>query len=108
MANTDTYKPLSNPVMVDVFEELMDLKEQKKVLDKKIKILEAEYKPMVTSQSDDLFFYTSKVKFSIKHSTRKGGYDSKLVDRFFEEQGVMNDNYKKDDTEVWTLRYESQ
>ncbi|MDB4681373.1 hypothetical protein OAE88_00535 [bacterium] len=104
MAVTDTYKQLTNPRIIDVFEQLADLKEQRKQLDKNIKELEAEYKPMVTDQDEDLFFYTSSVKFSIKKQSRIGSIDSKLM----EEKGINVDDYRKKPTTSWVLRYEGQ
>ena len=104
MAVTDTYKPLTNPKIIDVFEQLKDLKEEKKLLEKRIKVLEDEYKPMVANQDEDLFFYTSGLKFSIKKQTRIGSIDSSAL----EKAGIDADSYRKPSTTSWVLRYESQ
>jgi hypothetical protein len=102
MAITDIYKPLTNPRIIDVFEQLAELKEEKKKLEKKIEVLEKEYKPMVQNQEEDLFFYTSSVKFSIKKQTRIGSIDSKLM----EKEGLDVNHFRNPPTSSWVLRFE--
>ena len=105
MAVTDDYRELKSQEKIDLFTELFELKEQKAQLDKRIKELEAGYKEEIAVYGADVFYeLPNGLRFSIKKSVRKGGYDAKLVDKFFEDQGVMSDDYKKKDTTIMTLR----
>ena len=101
----DDYKKLKTKDMDRLFSELFQLKEEKAEIDKKIKAIESQYKPDIKDLKHNLYYELDNgLKFSIRVSKRAGGYDSKLVDKFFEDQGVMNDDYKKPETSIQTLR----
>lgn len=105
MAVTDEYKKLKTKDKDRMFTELFELKEKKADIDKRIKEIENVYKPDLEKLNKDIFYELDNgLKFSIKRSVRKGGYDSKLVDKFFEDQGVVSDDYKKPDSTIRTLR----
>ena len=109
MAVTDIYKPMKSEVAQVTFTKLYELKKQKKSIDDEIKKLEKFYKDDIKNQKDDLFYeLPSGLKFSIKKSIRKGGYDNNKVAKFIEEQGFISDDFKKDDTEISTLRFEDK
>ena len=105
MSVVDNYRELTSRDKIDLFTELIELKHQKTKLETKIKELEKGYKDDVKAYGSDLFFVLPNgIKFSIKKSIRKGGYISAKVDRFIEDNGYMIDDFKKDDTQVMTLR----
>jgi len=105
MAVTDEYRELKSQDKVKLFEELILLKAEKSVLDKRIKELESGYKEEIKIHNQDVFYQLpSGVRFSIKRSVRKGGYDAKLVDEFFANNGIMSDYFKKADTTIMTFR----
>jgi len=96
---------LKSPEKEKLFTELFELKDAKAELDKRIKEIEKQYKPDLDGLKNDIFYELDNgVRFSIKTSKRKGGYDSKLVDKFITDKGFMTDDFKKDDTVIHTLR----
>ena len=101
MSVVDNYSRLKSKEKQDLFTELFELKEQKKVLDKRIKKLEDGYKPDLVNLDKDLFYELDNgVKFSIKRSVRKGSVDTKLM----EANGIAVDKYRKPDSTIYTLR----
>jgi|SaaInlV_100m_DNA_6_1039743.scaffolds.fasta_scaffold29271_2 hypothetical protein len=105
MAVTDEYRELKSQEKVDLFTELFDLKEAKANIDKRIKELEKGYKEEISIHGSDVFYILPNgTKFSIKKSMRKGGYITDKVDRFIEDNGYMIEDFKKDDTQIMTLR----
>jgi len=105
MSVTDNYRELKSQEKVDLFTELFELKEAKTNIDKRIKELEKGYKEEISIHGSDVFYVLpTGVKFSIKKSTRKGGYITAMVDKFIEDNGYMIEDFKKDDTQIMTLR----
>lgn len=105
MAITDEYKELKSKEKIELFDELFKLKEEKAVIDKRIKELEVGYKEDVVKAGRDLFFeLPSGIKFSIKKSTRAGGYNKKLLDELFEDIDQEASDYKGNDSTIYTLR----
>ena len=101
----NTYKDLTNKKMIKVFDELFELKTKKTELDKRIKELEKEYKPSLENRNEDLYYkLPNGIKFSIKTSIRKGGYDSGKIDTLLESIGEQEEQFKKPDSVVKTLR----
>ena len=97
----DEYRKLRTKDKDRLFTELFELKEQKSVLDKKIKELESQYKDDLIGLQNDLYYELDNgLRFSIKSSQRKGSIDAKAL----ENAGVMVDNYRKSPTTVYTLR----
>jgi len=105
MGVTDTYKPLKTQEKDLLFSKLIALKQEKSELDKKIKELEAQYKPMLDGLEDDLFFSLSNgSRISLKCSTRKGSIDTEAIKKVFK---IDVDKYRKKPSKVWTLRIDS-
>ncbi len=97
----DDYRKLRTKDKDRMFEELFELKEQKSVLDKRIKEIEAEYKPDLDGLHHDLFYeLDSGKRFSIKCSKRKGSIQPKKL----EEDGIDVDKYRGKESTVYTLR----
>lgn len=105
MAVTDDYRELKSQDKIDLFTELFDLKADKSNIEKRIKVLEKGYKEEISIHGSDVFYILPNgTKFSIKKSMRKGGYITDRVDRFIEDNGYMIDDFKKDDTQIMSLR----
>jgi len=105
MAVTDDYKKLKSKDKVALFTELFILKEDKAIIDKRIKELEAGYKEEIAVHSADVFYeLPNGLRFSIKKSIRKGGYNTKLVDELIIDKGYEIGEFKKADTTIMTLR----
>ena len=101
MAITDEYKELKSKDKIELFDELFKLKEEKAVIDKRIKELEVGYKEDVVKAGKDLFFeLPSGIKFSIKGSTRAGSIDTNGM----ELDGINIESYRKKPTKIYTLR----
>jgi len=102
MAVTDEYKKLKTKDKDRLFSELFELKEQKAILDKRIKEIEKEYKPDLVGLKNDIFYeLDSGVRFSIKQSKRKGNIDNKRLEEDF---NIDIDDYRKAETTIYTLR----
>jgi len=102
MGITDNYKKFESEEKEELFTELLNLKEAKSRLDKKIKELENGYKDDVKDYQNDLFYQLNDGrKFSIKASIRKGSIDYKKIEN---DLGVDLDEYRKEDTLIHTLR----
>ena len=81
---------------------MFKLKAEKKTIDDRIKELEAGYKDDVIKAGKDLFFaLPNGVKFSIKKSIRKGALDVAAIE---EATDIDCDDYRKKDSEIFTLR----
>ncbi len=105
MAVTDSYVKLKRKSMDRLFTELFELKAEKKILDDRIKELEAQYKPDLKNLKNDLFYELDNgLRFSIKKSVRKGGYNAKQLDVLFEDLDYEASDYKSKNTDVFTLR----
>jgi len=101
MSVTDEYFKLKTKDKDRLFTELFKLKDEKKILEDKIKEIEAQYKSDLIGLKHDLHYELDNgIKFSIKSSYRKGNIDAKAL----ENAGVMVDNYRKTGTTVYTLR----
>ena len=101
MGVTDTYNRLKTVEKNELFEEIFVLKEEKSQIEKRLKELEAQYKPMLGNLEKNLFFITtSGIRFSIKKATRKGSIDAKVM----EEDGIDVDSYRKASSVYYTLR----
>ncbi len=102
MANVDEYKKLKTADKDELFTLVLELKRERSVLDKKIKELEAQYKPDLEGLQDDLFYELNNgIKFSIKCSQRKGNIDTQRIEKDF---NIDVDNYRKKSTTIYTLR----
>jgi len=101
MGVTDTYTELQTESKNKLFEEIFELKEEKSIIEKRLKVLEAEYKPMLGGYKNDLYLVTtSGIRFSIRHSQRKGNINAKAM----EADGIDVEFYRNKPSEVWTLR----
>ncbi len=101
MSVTDTYKPLKTAEKDEMFTELFRLKASKKAIDKQIKEIEAQYKGDIDGIEKDLFYeLRNGIKFSIRHSFRKGSIDTKAM----EESGIDVESFRKKSTLIHTLR----
>ncbi len=108
MNEIDDYKQMKNQKMIRVFTELHDVNEQIKVLQAQKKILESEYKPVIEdSFKEDLFFKTpSGLRFNIKKSERKGGWNGKKIETLIEAYDMEAKYFRNEPTTVFTLRFE--
>ena len=101
MSVCDEYKELKSKEKIELFDELFKLKEEKAVIDKRIKELETGYKEDVVKAGRDLFFeLPSGIKFSIKKSTRAGSIDINGM----ELDGINIESYRKKSSVIFTLR----
>ena len=101
----DEYKKLKTKDKDRLFSELFELKAEKKILDDKIKELESQYKPDLVNMKNDVFYELDNgLRFSIKKSIRKGGYNAKQLDGLFKDLDYESCDYKNKDTDVFTLR----
>jgi len=104
MGVCDTYEPLKTQEKEELFQELFELKEQKAILDKRIKVLEKGYKDDLSNMPHDMFYkLKSGIRFSIRKSTRKGAVDTKKIE---EVTGINCEDFRKESTEIYTLRRE--
>ena len=98
----DEYKKMKRKSMDRTFTELFALKAEKKILDDKIKELEAIYKPDLVGMKDDMFFELDNgLKFSIRKSIRKGALDVAAIE---EATDIDCDDYRKKSSTIYTLR----
>ena len=97
------YVPMQNQGMIKIFTELIELKEQKNVLEKKIKALEAQYKPMVELSNQDALYFElpNHKRFSIVKSERKGNINTKKLE---EKLGINVDEFRNKPSTVFTMR----
>jgi len=106
MAEVDTYTKLNTKDMDRLFTELFELKAQKKILDDKIKAIEAIYKPDLKGLNHNLYYELDNgKKFSIKLSERKGTIDTDAIE---EACDIYIDDYRKKPTTVYTLRVDDE
>ncbi len=112
MSAVDTYQELTNGKMIEVFTNLFELNKQKKELDDRIKVLEAEYKPMIEQANREELFYVlpNGQKFNIKKSERKGNINANRINTFLAEEGynMTTDGFRNKPTVVFTLRVEKE
>ncbi len=103
MSVCDEYKELKSKDKIELFDELFKLKEEKAVIDKRIKELESGYKEDVVKAGRDLFFeLPNGIKFSIKKSERKGAINT---DKIMEDyDGLDVEDYRKKPSTIFTLR----
>ncbi len=103
MSVVDLYVEIQTDEKSRLFDELRELKEQRKKIDKTIKELEKGYKPMLDGLQNDLFFITkSGSKFSIKRSVKRGSIDTDKL----KDYGINPDDFRKSSITVNTLRFE--
>ena len=101
MAVTDSYVKLKRKSMDRLFTEIFELKAEKKILDDKLKELEAQYKPDLVNLKNDVFYELDNgLKFSIRKSTRKGSISTSKMESF----GLVVDDFRGKESDIFTLR----
>ena len=106
MAITDEYKKLRTKDKDRMFTELFELKNEKKIVETKIKAIEDMYKPDLDGLQSDLFYQLDNgIKFSIKRSQRKGNIDTDAINKV---AGIDCDDYRKKPSTIYTLRVDGE
>ena len=97
----DEYRKLKTKDKDRLFTEIFELKAEKKILDDKLKELEAQYKPDLVNLKNDVFYELDNgLRFSIKKSTRKGSISTSKMESF----GLVVDDFRGKESDIFTLR----
>ena len=97
----DEYLKLKTKDKDRLFTEIFELKAEKKILDDKLKELEAQYKPDLVNLKNDVFYELDNgLRFSIKKSTRKGSISTSKMESF----GLVVDDFRGKESDIFTLR----